>query len=475
MSAHNPTDPAAGTAADAILAFLQNARNNVPAEVRHAAARVLLNGLRAVVSSMNEPLPVTMLARRPASSDDASVLFKGHRLSVEDASFFNQLHWTYQLLDDVELQSGLHPGGAAVTAALAVAERRERAGHPVSGHVLLNAIVVGIELQIAVALAAAPEIRSDRGFAPLSVMAPLGAVAAGIMVDDPDADTARHAIGMAGMSGIGMWEMGGTSSAYYLTARSAQSGLAALEAAKAGFTAPALALDGPFGAFRAYCGKPSEVLLQSLQKLGQTWWTQEVFFQPYSGDTYTQAPLAAIKAIRSRMLSGGALPEVERIKAYVCERAAVGIVAKIERFPQVDNDLTFNSDPSSRLAAAWLHGIYSMEQDFSEAIANPEVADLRQRVDFIGDPAISGFAPARVEVFFKDGSRESEDVAAFAGSKEQPFTDDALGDLFRSAAGGSLTSVRMERIISSVWGLEDASSIAPLTAELSGPPLSAKR
>ncbi|QLC26357.1 MmgE/PrpD family protein [Parasphingopyxis algicola] len=468
MTTGDPTDEL--TAAPTIAAFLETVRDEVPAEARHAAVRILLNGLRAVVRAVGGPLPAALLASESARSAGISattgVMFSDARLPEDAAALCNQQLWTLLLLDDLEMTSGTHPGGPAVTAALALAERRELEGRPVSGRTLLSAIVAGIELQIAVALASAPEMLHERGFATLSVLAPLGSVAAGCVLDSVPTPVATHALGMAAMSGIGMWEMGGTSSAGYLTASAMQSGLAALRAAQAGFEAPECAIDGDFGAFRAYTGKPRAALMDQLTLLGTKWRTTDVLFQPYSGDTYAQASLAALRLLRDRLTDPTQLPTVDRIVVRVNQRTATGVERKYARHPKIHDPLVFNSDPQSRIAAAWLRDAFSFDCTFADLVVDDEVRALRERVEFVDDPAMKTMASATAKIHFVDGTIERADVPAFRGSGTNPFSDDDLSDAFRDAARGKLSEARIERILSAVWALDDSTSAGGLIGEI---------
>ena len=261
---------------------------------------------------------------------------------MEEAARCNALLWTLLLLDDMDLESGIHPGAPAASAALAVAEE-----HSATGRDVLVAIVAGVELEAAVARAAAPEMLNEHGFAPLTVVAPLGAVASALVLQRADIGVSQNAVGIAGMSGIGMWEMGGTASSLYIAGTATAMGVAAVRAARAGFDAPPRAIDGDFGAFRAYCGKDVAVLHEHLDGLGHEWVTESVIFQPFSGDTYSQAPLEALRLLRSRLPGRTDPAQIESIRVGVDARTAVGIARKHSRYPTVGTPLQLNSDPQS--------------------------------------------------------------------------------------------------------------------------------
>ncbi len=459
-------------AIDILAGFLRDVASSVTPDVRHSAARIVLNGLRAALAASGEPLLDRMRLEKAASGGGvgAGILFTDTRLSAEDAALCNQQAWLYFLLDDVEPRSGIHPGGPAITAALALAEQSGRGGKAVSGQQFLNAVVAGIEVQVAIALASAPEMLLERGFAPLSALSPIGAASAACVLDDTPAHEARHAVGMAAMSGIGMWEMGGSSSAGFLTALGVRSGLASWQAAKVGFEAPRGAIDGKFGSFRAYTGKAPEVIREHLQSLGTAWATSDILFQPYSGDTFTQAPLVALKSLRDALDEGIDRPAIEKIIVHVSARTAAGVAHKSARHAKIPDALAFNSDPKSRMAAGWLYDIYSFEQGWDHLIGDAEIEGLRERVEFREDPAIEPISSARVELHFADGRSEQTETVSFPGSAENPMSDQQVEDAFRAAARGKLSDGRCDRIIDAIWGLETDSDMSGLFKEVSAAP-----
>jgi hypothetical protein len=94
------------------------------------------------------------------------------------------------------------------------------------------------------------------------------------------------------------------------------------------------------------------------------------------------------------------------------------------------------------MAAGWLHGIYSFDQGWDHLIGDTEVEDLRERVEFVEDPAIEPISSARVELHFADGRHEDTDTISFPGSAENPMSDQQVEDAFRMVARGNLSDTR---------------------------------
>jgi 2-methylcitrate dehydratase PrpD len=464
MSDHSDALPAA----QRIAAFLARPSEEIPGDAIAAAKVILLNGLRAALAARDEPVARRLIASQPAApgrGEGGAVFWSDVRTHGDHAAVCNQFLWTMLMLDDVELTTGMHPGGPAAIAALARAE-----GRPVSGLKLLAAIVAGIEVQIAVAQAGAPQMLQDRGFAPMSVFAPLGAAAAGAVIDGPPAHQLANAIGIAAMSGGGMWEMGGTSSAMFLTAQGTGCGLAALRAANCGIEAPERALDGPFGAYRAYTGKAIETLYDSLDTLGDVWRTPTVLVQPYSGDTYSQAPLEAV----ARILAEGpiALDAIRSVTVLTDERTALGVGRKVARHPVLRDALSLNSDPPARVAAALLRGSFSWDGAFDALVHDAAVADLRNRTRFARDSSIPDMTSTVVEVHLAGGAVRRARVDGFVGSPRNPQTYDGMTVLFRGEADDRLGADRAGRVVAMIAGLDEAGDVAALVREITSPTVS---
>jgi 2-methylcitrate dehydratase PrpD len=456
-------------AAERIVGFLDAARSEAPGEVRHEAQRVLLSGLRAALAASRESMVASVVRSerdrlgRPASG--STVLWRGSSLPAEEAAGCNAMAWSLLLLDDIEVGSGIHPGGASAVSALALGEQRG-----VSGPNLLAAIAAGVEVQMVVASALVPELLRDRGFAPLSVVAPLGATSAALALGGIDPATAQHAVGMASMSGIGMWEMGGTGSAVALVGAAVRLGLSAVRFAEASVDAPPCAFEGEAGAFRAYCGKDPAVLFAGLSTLGAPWRIGNLWYTPYSGDTYSQAPLEAVAELRRRANAEGVPGSVVGITVGVHERVKVGIERKHARYPTVTTPLQFNSDPQLRVAAAWLRGIFSYGPEFLSMLADPEVVSLRERVRVAVEPSHQDMRSATVEIEFSGGARWLAAVPGFTGSAGRRLSDDDLSDWFIRTAGPLLEPARIDRVLEAVWGLDRAGSIDALVQSVADVP-----
>jgi len=455
------------TAAEIIVDFAR--RRSAPPEVLRHAQRILLSGLRSTLAASDTEIVSSVVRserdRLGGAATGSSVLWSDARLPADEAAATNALAWSLLLLDDIEPLSGIHPGGAACAAALAVAER-----DGVSGPDLLAAIAVGIEVQVVMARGMVPELLLDRGFAPLSVVTPLGAAATAVALGQVPEAAAPSAIGMAAMSGIGVWEMGGTGSAVGMVGSAVKLGLGVARLAGASLDAPPRAIEGDSGAFRAYCGKDPAELMANLARLGEDWTIGELWYTPFSGDTYSQAPLEAMAELRRRADAEGEPGEVERITVLVAERVRRGVERKHARFPEITTTWQLNSDPPSRVAAAWLRRVFSYGPGFTELVGDADVRALRDRAEFVADDAHPAMDGATVQIDFAGGTSWCQPVPAYRGSQIEPASDDDLTQWFTTTAGPLLSAERIERTLDALWSLDRAESVGSLIDVLRGAP-----
>lgn len=460
--------PSRRTITSRIAGFLRASPGGVPETAMHEAKRVLLNGLRASLAAVAEPLPSALVRSEEIRLGDrqgqSTVLWRRQRLPAEEAASCNVIGWSFLLLDDTEPVSGAHPGGPAACASMAVGDEIDA-----PGMVVLEAIARSLAVQTAFASAVPAGGLRDRGFAPLTVMAPIGSMAAVVALTEMTLDAARSAAGLAAMSGVGVWEMGGTTGAAHVLASAVKLGMAAVRAAVSGAEAPPLAIEGESGFYRAYCGTVPSDAPDVFDHLQDAWVAgDDLWYPPYSGDTYSQAPLEALADLQAAHPDLAGRADVSDITVGVAKRVADGIGLKHSRFPAIETPSQLNSDPQARVATAWLYRDFSYGPGWAALAVDPGVADLRERVSFVADPRITDMNRAWVKVRTLDGGEVVVEKEAFRGSTGRAVSDDELSAWFSEEADRILSRRRRERILDRLWHLDQLESVRDLTSELGG-------
>src|SRR4030081_742397 len=193
--------PAAG-ATEALVGFAHTLRYDaLDAEVRHYARRHLLDTVGVMIAGA--PGDVATRAEAVVASvrrdGDIPVPGRVRRADLLDAAFLGGTAAHGIELDDGFRQGSVHPGCTVVPAILSVGYRMGA-----SGRALIEAMVSGYEIPIAIARACHPELR-QRGFHPTGACAVFGAAVATGKLRGLTRQQLSDAMGIAASSSAGLF------------------------------------------------------------------------------------------------------------------------------------------------------------------------------------------------------------------------------------------------------------------------------
>jgi 2-methylcitrate dehydratase PrpD len=107
-----------------------------------------------------------------------------------------------------------------------------------------------------------------------------------------------------------------------------------------------------------------------------------------------------------------------------------------------------------------------------EAVNDPAIGALRQRIHVTEDPKMSAVAPrlrpARVTLTLKDGRTETHEGESHRGDFTQPFEEHEILDKFRELAGHVLPSDKVARAEESLARVEEWKTVRELAVSLRG-------
>jgi len=351
----------------------------------------------------------------------------------------------------------LHAGAVTLPALIAVAELRR----PMSGRDFLKAAVAGYEVGPRVGLCMGPE-HIGQGWhsgATLGVFSAAAAAAAALRLPQ---DAVVHALGIAGTQSAGlMAAQYGAMVKRMHAGRAAQSGLYAALLAEAGFTGIANVFESDYGGFCTTFSRSHDrfALAQLTAGLGERFETLRISLKFYSCVGSNHTTLDAIRLIQARHAFR---PEdIEKVTILASQATVdhVGWPYKPEGLTSAQMNLPFC------VATLILEGDVFIDQ-FSEAVvADPRRMALADKVEVVHDPAITARGAefrhmVRVEVRFRDGTREVETVEAPRGSERKFAGESEVVEKFRKLARGALTNAQADRLISLVLGCEKLDSIS---------------
>src|SRR5437868_1824561 len=398
---------------------------SLPADVRQKLGWLLLDHLR--VCSIGARLPWSDWSRRyvglVGKAGTSHVLFSPDTVNPQQATLLNVTFGSSCDADDTHVGAMLHPGVAAWSAALAVAEHTGASGAEV-----LAAVVAGYETTIRIGLAVQPS-HFKRGFQSTGTCVGFGTAAAAGRLLFRGKNAARKiadALGLAGgyASGLAQFYYSGGSAKRIHAAHAAEGGVAAALLAAEGYSGPNDIIEGQGGFARAYADGWNPALIEDA--LGRRFHLMDVLVKShaaaarvaagidamltlrqeygFSGDDIASMALGIPKIIQGRLTNPH---PVDLQAAQMCLPFSVALAAKVALAPGGMSTL----------------GI----EDFEAGLKDHSLHALEERTAIALDDEVEAASnelstAARVSVVLRDGRKLSMLVPAPKGSPSQPFT-----------------------------------------------------
>ncbi len=403
--------------------------------------------------------PVKKLATMVAAEGcvaSATVFGMPLRTSAALAALVNGTSAHAFQLDEIHLESTLHPGSLALPAAYAVAETDQKIG----GRDLVTAIVAANEVGIRIGLAAKGGMFKS-GFHNQGTTGVFVAAAAAARIFGLDAHQTRHAFGIAGSQAAGLMAVqDGAMTKSFHSGRAAQSGVYAAQLARLNFTGIPDVLEAPYGAFfSSFVDDWSESLLT--EGLGTRWETLRIGFKPAPASNGSITAMTAIdNVMRENKLTAA---DIDTITAYVSDNTMrhCGWPYEPERVQSV---LSAQMNLRYGIAVMALERQNGVEQFQTSKICDPEILKFIARIHVDHEPKFEGEngryrVACRLVVRVTDGKEYETTVLYRKGSPEDPMSVEQLMDKFRSLTKG-IQRRGLEQIVETVFHIEDCKNLA---------------
>jgi 2-methylcitrate dehydratase PrpD len=419
---------------------------DLPAPVRHEAARTLLNWVGcAVGGSRHDTVANAMAALSPFFGPGQATLFgRCERADVLHASLLNGISSHVLDFDDTHIETAIHPAAPVAPAILALAEQRGA-----SGRDFMAALVIGIEIELRIGMAVTPA-HYKTGWHITGTAGVFGSAAAAGKLLGLNEQQMRWALGLAAAQPVGLQEMFGSMTKSFHPGRAAQNGLTSALLAHKGFTASEQGLEAKRGWLNVLS---SACDFAAITKAG--WEILNNSYKPFACGLVVHPVIDGCLQLRNA--NGLTADMIHRIEIAVHPR--VMEVTSI-RNPRTGLEGKFSVYHAAAVAvAAGAAG----EREFSdETVRTSVIEDLRRLVSATVDPGL-GKAQARVTIRLKNGERLAVFVERAIGSVQNPMSDRMLEDKFRGLSEGILSPDKTDRLIDLCWGadkLADAAEIA---------------
>jgi 2-methylcitrate dehydratase PrpD len=449
----HPLAPAAG-ATDALVEFASALKYEaLDAETRHYARRHLLDTVGVMIAGA--PGDVASRAEAVVASVRGAgkipVPGRARRADLLDAAFLGGTAAHGIELDDGFRQGSVHPGCTVVPAVLSVGYERGT-----SGKALIEAIVAGYEIPIAIARACHPDLR-QRGFHPTGACAVFGAAVATAKLRGLTRRQLSDAMGIAASSSAGLFAFvnGGADIKRLHAGHASREGLQAALLAEQGVQGPPAVIESRDGFMQAFAfGRIDKARPITLPPpFGIT----DCYIKPYACCRHIQPAVEALIGLAND------------------EKIAEGEVTRIDvetyRIAAEHADTGWDDYASAQLSFPYLIGLalrlrgIKMKYFDDEVRRDPAFHNIARMVHVTAPPEIDRLyprlRPARVTVTTPRGAftRQADEAL---GSRIVPLGDEGLKAKFDELVEPVLGAARAAELRERLWEIETAADVRPI-------------
>jgi 2-methylcitrate dehydratase PrpD len=438
-----------GSVTRTLAEYVVNGRwDDVPADVRHEAARSLVNYLGCALGGSGDPaVGAAMRAFGPYSgSPTAAILGRSERLDPLHASLMNGISSHVDDYDDTTPQNYIHPSSPVASALFAYASV-----NPVRGRDFVHAFVLGFEAESRVGNAVFPA-HYDAGWHITGTAGVFGAAAAIGRLRGLDVQQMLWALGLAATQAAGLREMFGSMGKAFHPGRAAQNGYASALLAEAGFTAGERAIEGPRG-FAAVQAATFD-LAQVTAGLGTDFNLRRNTYKPFPCGIVNHPTIeACIRIHHDHAL------DAEAIRAVRLQVAP--LVLDLCNQQNITRGLQGKFSVYHGAAVGLVRGRAGLQEYTDAAVNDPAVKRVREGTVAAGDASLTE-DQARVEVELADGRVLRATVEQSLGNVHRPLTDAQLDEKFRGQAILALPLAQVDAALSLCWRVADLEDVSEL-------------
>jgi 2-methylcitrate dehydratase PrpD len=363
--------------------------------------------------------------------------------------------------DDNYHPASTHASAVLVPALLALGEE-----HGFSGARLLDAYIVGTEIQAAVAQGV-NRIHYDSGWHGTSTVGAIGTAAACARLLGLDAESTANAISLGASMASGTKVQFGSMAKPYHAGMAAQNAVLAAGLAANGVTGRDNALEGRLGFRALYAGPRSPGWRNVLPGLGDPLYLEKYGLAPklYPCCGSAHRTLDGLLDLKRRHRFGaGDVAAVETLVGFTNKRNLM--------YPDPQNEMGARFSMHYCVAVALLFGRLSLADFTPRAVGRSRVRRLlalthmrgRPQKDENNDPAKR--KPVLVTVKLKDGRVLKTQVRYARGTVFRPFDDGDLDDKFHDCVSGFLAPGAIAAAERALARLENLKSVRGLTRHL---------
>ena len=412
---------------------------DLPGPVQAHTGWILADTLASIVAGSAEP-EMRQLQARHTQGGAATLVGTGRQVSAEAAALLNGTAGTFLEMDEGNRFSRGHPAIHVLPAALAVTEVQGA-----DAGLFLSALVVGYE--VGSRIGAAAQLRS--AMHPHGTWGTIGAAAACARVLGLDTAGMRETLNVSASKTTAtskrtMLEGGLVRNVY--AGLSNRNGVLASDLVACGFTGEHNGLQSLFGEIVS-----EHFDAQTLMRdLGEDWHLMHNYFKLHSCCRYNHGTLDAIDAMAEK----NPLPEAEQIARI--QVSTYHLAAELND-PSPRNTLAAKFSVPFAVATRIVHQSSALASFTWEAVRDPRVLALAQKVELSEDPAMSRRLPherpARVVITDKEGRQWTGEAGANRGDDALPYSAAELSQKFLDLTSRVWPVAHAEQVLQATHGL----------------------
>ena len=394
-------------ATESIASFIASTSlSDLPAEAVEKSKKAIADTFAVILAGAGSEVaePLRRYVQAAGETGASPILGTGITAAAEMAALVNGTFGHALDFDDVLSMMPAHPSAVILAAVLADLD-----GRRVSGHALIEAYALGVEIGGKIGLGITNE-HYQRGFHATGTLALFAALAALLKLHRLDIATARQAFGIAGSMASGLRRNFGTMTKPLHTGRAARSALTAFRLAVSGFTAaPDILEAGKTGFFAAY-GTDASDPNATVSGLGRPYVIVDpgVALKKFPCCYACHRGMDGLLTLREQLAFDATL-----VDKVVCRMPPGGML--VLTYPRPATGLEGKFSLEYCLAAGILDGKYELSTFTDDAVRRGDITSLYGRITTVEDPACRGDDPqfekrssgsrgfVEVEVSLKDG------------------------------------------------------------------------
>lgn len=438
---------------------------DIPGDVRERSKYLILDAVGIALAAGTFGFAKTFLDGLKAIGEPgrSSIIGMADKLALRDAAIMNGALAHGLDFDDTHMQGVIHATAATLPATLVMGEKTGA-----SGREFLIAYTIGMEIAIRIGMG------SNFGFHHN------GLHATGIAAHFASALIAGRMLGLdAGQLAMAQGVVGSTAQASQQFVDDgawnkrlhpgwgAAAGITAAYLAQSGFVAPRAPYEGRFGLYRTLTKEPFDCDPEAVAAdLGQRWEGAESAIKPFPTCHFTHAIADAALEIRRR--HGVAAGDIARIRALLPAEVHPIVVDPVanKRRPTSDYDAKFSAQFIA--AACFVRGRFGLAELEPEALTDPEILALADKVDCEPDPNADfpRVYPGAIVVETTDGREFIHAEPVNRGAADRALTGDEIVEKYEANALLAVSPERAAAVKAAVLGLDDrdAPSLAAILA-----------